>query len=146
MTDPSVGPDQAQLERIARLGRTTAPASSAARTNSPQRRRRRHPAQRSRIVAASVGATTMFGIVTALGVSNGSANPTVALTSPNPVASAPGIGAPRTGPVPATLPGVVDLAPPPVVKVLAPTTPPRSTTAPRSAHRSAPMATTSGSS
>jgi len=145
MTDPSVGPDQAQLDRIARLGRTTAPASSPARASSPQRRRRRHPAQRSRIVAASVGATTMFGIVTALGVSNASANPTVAFTSQNPTASAPRIGAPATGPVPTTLPGVVDLAPPPVVRLL-PTTPPHSTTAPRSARRHVPMATTSGSS
>jgi hypothetical protein len=36
--------------------------------------KRRHPARRSRIVAAGLGATTMFGIVATLGLEGGSAH------------------------------------------------------------------------
>ena len=151
MTDPSVDPDQARLERIARLGRT--PSS----TRSPQRRRRRHPAQRSRIVAASLGATTMFGIVTALGVSNAAATPAVdpvapdavsalAAITPDPtVAPAPTTAATVPATIPSTLPAVTELAPAPAIKVLTPAPQPAATNPPRLAPRPAPVATTSGS-
>jgi hypothetical protein len=69
MTEPTgVGPSAEQLERIEqiRLRRNSEMADSA---RNP-RRRRRHVGQGSRIVAAGLGAGTMFGIVTVLGLDN----------------------------------------------------------------------------
>ncbi len=86
MTDLS----EAQLDRLAKLrnGRA-APAESP----SPKsKRRRRHAAQGSRIVAAGLGAGTMFGIVTILGLNNPltqAEEPTPAPTAPQPVVGGP---------------------------------------------------------
>ncbi len=155
MTDRPVDAERARVDRIARLQRTPAPVSSA-------RRRRRHPAQRSRIVAASLGATTMFGIVTALGVSNAAATPAAVPVAPSQVGQPAGVAAapadtstttvapvptdtPAPETVPPTLPAVTVLTPAPVIQVVAPTPQPVATAAPQPAPRPAPVATTSGS-
>lgn len=81
MTDPSA----AQLDRMAKLrdGRAAPTKSSTPK----KKRRRRHAAQGSRIVAAGLGAGTMFGIVTILGLDNPltqAEEPTPELTVPQP--------------------------------------------------------------
>jgi hypothetical protein len=62
----------AQRDRIARLqarrGSATAGPDRPPPAGPPSRRRRRHPAATSRVVAAGLGAATMFGIVTVLGL------------------------------------------------------------------------------
>ncbi len=82
MTDPAQM-DQAALDRIARLqqrrqGRPSAGvaspppaeplASEAAGARRPARRRRPHPAAGGRVLAAGLGATTMFGITAVLAI------------------------------------------------------------------------------
>ncbi|MEZ5245097.1 MAG: hypothetical protein R2707_08385 [Acidimicrobiales bacterium] len=77
MTDPT-GMDQAALDRIARLQQRRQPRNAAAPAAAtpaapaagarPGRRRRRHPAASGRVLAAGLGATTMFGITAALTV------------------------------------------------------------------------------
>ena len=68
MTDPNEI-DQASLDRIARLQERRQPRDAPA-TPKPRsgRRRRRHPAASGRVLAAGLGATTMFGITAALTV------------------------------------------------------------------------------
>jgi hypothetical protein len=75
MTEPTLsppGPNDDQLDRIASLRSRRAGAAAAAGGAAAKRarRRRRHVAQGSRIIAAGLGATTMFGIVTVLGLDN----------------------------------------------------------------------------
>lgn len=82
-TAPSVSAEQ--MERIARVRQRRAVAHDSSAGNGDQAlagdvgptrrlgklpRRRRHVAQGSRILAAGLGATTMFGIVTVLGLDN----------------------------------------------------------------------------
>lgn len=92
----------AQRERIAQLrarrGQTSdlpapaGPAFAASEPASPRRRRKRHPAQGSRVAAAGVGAVTMLGIVTVLGLDH----PFVGAgdTSPSPPADPAPAGSP----------------------------------------------------
>jgi len=96
MTDPS----QAQLDRLAKL-RGRSPTAAAAPLLASRRPRRRHPAQSSRIVAAGLGAGTMLGIVTLLGLNN----PVSQAEEPTP-ATQPAVASP-----------VAPLAPPVEVRV-----------------------------
>jgi hypothetical protein len=72
------GPNAAQLDRVAALRSrrseaAAAPSRAAGADGASTRRskrRRRHVAQGSRILAAGLGATTMLGIVTVLGLDN----------------------------------------------------------------------------
>jgi hypothetical protein len=66
---------------------TTAPVDG--RTGPSRRKRRRHPAKGARIVAAGLGASTMFGLVAAMGIASAAANSSQAATTPvNPAQGA----------------------------------------------------------
>ncbi|MEQ8840389.1 MAG: hypothetical protein RIB98_05380 [Acidimicrobiales bacterium] len=71
MTEPNEI-DQASLDRVARLQQRrqpSAPRPTQEPARDPARRRRRpHPAAGGRILAAGIGATTMFGITAVLAV------------------------------------------------------------------------------
>lgn len=89
MTEADSTPTSAQQERIAQLrarrGQTselpapTGPAVAPSEPASPRRRRTRHVAQGSRVAAVGLGAVTMLGIVTVLGLDHpfvGAGDPT----------------------------------------------------------------------
>ena len=146
---PPAGPPQPPFVPAARSA-TTEPTRATARTTRP---RRRHPATGGRIIAAGLGATTMFGLIAAMGVAKASSTtntpttegsitlaplptitPTIApvVGTPDPsVAAAPAADAPT-----ATVPTPIVLRARPDVQVVTPTP---AQSAP------APIATTSGS-
>ena len=140
---------------------TEPPARATARTTPPRSRaRRRHPAAGGRIVAAGLGATTMFGLIAVMGVAQAASSSTtstpaidgpISLT-PLPtivptIAPAPTIApTPTVAPVGTPDPGVVTgqaAVPAPIVLQARPdvqvVTPAPAQQAP------APVATTSGS-
>lgn len=152
---------EAQLDRLAKLsgGRATTAESPAPKN----KRRRRHPAQGSRIVAAGLGAGTMFGIVTVLGMNN----PISQAEAPEPPAPQPAVAPPvevRVHMIPAasTVPAAaraisvgaaspIELTANPVVRTITVAAPtqaqPQVGAAPSApASQPAPVATTSGSS
>jgi hypothetical protein len=137
---------------------TTAPVDG--RTGPSRRKRRRHPAKGARIVAAGLGASTMFGLVAAMGIASAAANSSQAATTPvNPAQGAivpntvtpgtvtpgtvlpstvtPDTVAPNTGQAPAPS-GPIVLQARPQVSVVNPTPAP-------AAAAPAPAAVTSGS-
>ncbi len=139
-------------------------ARVAGQTSPSRRKRRRHPATGARIVAAGLGASTMFGLVAAMGIASAAANSSQAATSPvnapaNPAQAAtvpntvtpgtvtpgtvapntvaPNTVAPNTGQAPAAS-GPIVLQARPQVSVVNPTPAP-------AAPAPAPAAVTSGS-
>jgi hypothetical protein len=147
------------------IQRHTTTARVAGPTSPSRRKRRRHPAKGARIVAAGLGASTMFGLVAAMGIASAAANSSQAATSPvntpvNPAQAAtvpntvapntvapnteapntvaPNAVAPNTGQTPAPS-GPIVLQARPQVSVVNPTPAPAAAPAP------APAAVTSGS-
>src|SRR5690349_17743236 len=95
---------------------------TGSRTGRPIRRRRRHPASVSRIVAAGVAATSAFGLVAVLG--HGRSGAQAAVPAPPRPASAPA----RDGGLVASVPTTVDVGivvSPPPPDTAPPTLPPR---------------------
>jgi hypothetical protein len=92
------------------IQRHTTTARVAGPTSPSRRKRRRHPAKGARIVAAGLGASTMFGLVAAMGIASAAANssqaaispvdtpvnPAQAATVPNTVTVSPSTVAPST--------------------------------------------------
>ena len=139
---------------------TTHAPRVAGPTQLPSRRkRRRHPAKGARIVAAGLGASTMFGLVAAMGIASAAANSSQAATTPvartgerrpgatvpntvtpgtvAPNTVAPNTVAPNAGQAPASS-GPIVLQARPQVSVVTPTPAP-------AAPAPAPAAVTSGS-
>lgn len=122
----------------------------AGQASPSRRKRRRHPAKGARIVAAGLGASTMFGLVAALGIASAAANSSQAATTPvipaqgaivpntvTPDTVAPNTVTPNTGQAPAPS-GPIVLQARPQVSVVNPTPAP-------AAPAPAPAAVTSGS-
>ena len=110
----------------------------------PQRRRRRHPATGARIVAAGLGASTLFGLVATMGIAQvraestpSSTGATLAPVSPiTPTAPLTIVPVAVLTPTPASAPvGAIVLQARPDVRVVTPA----------AAAAPAPVATTSGS-
>jgi hypothetical protein len=129
-------------------------ARVAGQASPSRRKRRRHPASGARIVAAGLGASTMFGLIAAMGIAsaaanssqaattpaNAPANPAQAATVPNTVTPgtvAPNTVAPNAGQAPAAT-GPIVLQARPQVSVVNPAPAP-------AAPAPAPAAVTSGS-
>ncbi len=159
---PPSGPPQPPFVPSARS--TTEPtARAAARTTQPRARaRRRHPAAGGRIVAAGLGATTMFGLIAVMGVAQAASSSTtstpavdspITLTPLPTIAPAAATPAPTLAPAPTVAPvgtpdpsvvtGQASTVPAPIVLQARPdvqvVTPAPAQAAP------APVATTSGS-
>jgi hypothetical protein len=84
-------PNAEQLDRVAALRARRQEAAAAApggASTGRSKRRRRHVAQGSRILAAGLGATTMFGIVTVLGLDNPASGADESITRTVPAAPA----------------------------------------------------------
>jgi hypothetical protein len=60
----------------------TTTARVAGQPSPSRRKRRRHPAKGARIVAAGLGASTMFGLVAAMGIASAAANSSQAAATP----------------------------------------------------------------
>jgi hypothetical protein len=134
--------------------RTTARVAGQA---SPSRRkRRRHPAAGARIVAAGLGASTMFGLVAAMGIASAAADSSQAATTPVNAAQAatapntvtpgtvtPGTVAPTTVTPSTVAPNTV--APAPSGPIVLQARPQVSVVNPTPAPAPAPAAVTSGS-
>ncbi len=63
-------------------------AQVAGQASPRRRKRRRHPAAGARIVAAGLGASTMFGLVAAMGIASATADSSQAATTPANAAQA----------------------------------------------------------
>lgn len=132
---PPSGPPQPLLVPVARPA-TAQSARTAARATRP---RRRHPATGGRIIAAGLGAATMFGLIAAMGVAQASTTSTpasdasVALEPLPTITPAPTAATTASTPM---LPTPIVLQSRPEIQVVTPTA---ARVAP------APIATTSGS-
>ena len=112
---PPSGPPQPPFVPSAR-STTELPVRATARTTRP---RRRHPAIGGRIVAAGLGATTMFGLIAVMGVAQAASSSTTstpAVDTSIPLAPLPTITpVPTVTPAPAATSAPVVAAPDPNV-------------------------------
>jgi hypothetical protein len=110
------GPSAEQLARIERIRLRRAAEATASAMPTRRHRRRRHVGQGSRIVAAGLGAGTMFGIVTILGLDNpvtnaGTTSPATTQLQQAPVAAPIQLVIHRA---PTTTNAVASVDPPPI--------------------------------